>query len=81
MSNIYAGLEIRFYSVKGSSPWQFQQSRIYILDDGSIQCRPKAKMLYIYLLEELITDANTEEESTISITEKEEFPTGLFFYY
>jgi hypothetical protein len=36
-------------------------------------------MLYICLLEDLITDANTEEESTISITEKEEFPTGLFF--
>ena len=35
--------------------------------------------MYICLLEDLITDANTEEESTISITEKEEFPTGLFF--
>ena len=30
-------------------------------------------MLYIYLLEDLITDANTEEESTISISEKEAF--------
>jgi hypothetical protein len=30
-------------------------------------------MLYIYLLEDLITDANTEEESTISISEKEVF--------
>ena len=29
----------------------------------------------------MITDANTEEESTISISEKEEFPTSLFFYY
>jgi hypothetical protein len=47
-----------------------------MLDDGSIQCRPKAKMLYICLLEDLITDANTEEESTISISEKEEFSTG-----
>ena len=37
-------------------------------------------MLYICLLEDLITDANTEEESTISITEKEEFPTGLVFF-
>ena len=37
-------------------------------------------MLYICLLEDLITDANTEEESTISITEKEEFPTGLFLF-
>ena len=37
-------------------------------------------MLYIYLLEDLITDANTEEESTISISEKEEFSTGLFFF-
>jgi hypothetical protein len=30
----------------------------------------------IYLLEDLITDGNTEEESTTSIIEKEEFPTG-----
>jgi hypothetical protein len=37
-------------------------------------------MLYIYLLEDLITDANTEEESTISISEKEEFSTGLIFF-
>jgi heme/copper-type cytochrome/quinol oxidase subunit 3 len=37
-------------------------------------------MLYIYLLEDLITDANTEEESTICISEKEEFPTGLGFF-
>jgi hypothetical protein len=36
-------------------------------------------MLYIYLLEDLITDTNTEEESTISISEQEEFSTGLFF--
>ena len=35
-------------------------------------------MLYIYLLEDLITDANTEEESTINTSEKEEFSTGLF---
>ena len=35
-------------------------------------------MLYIYLLEDLITDANTEEESTISISEKEDMSTGLF---
>ena len=34
-------------------------------------------MLYIYLIEDLFTDANTEEESTISIYEKEESPTGL----
>jgi hypothetical protein len=34
-------------------------------------------MLYIYLLEDLITDTNTEEESTTSISEKEEFSTGL----
>ena len=38
-------------------------------------------MLYICLLEDVITDAITEEETTISISEKEEFPTGLFFYY
>jgi hypothetical protein len=36
--------------------------------------------MYICLLEDLITDANTEEESTISISEKEEFPTGLFSF-
>jgi len=35
-------------------------------------------MLYIYLLEDLITDAITEEESTISISEKEDKSTGLF---
>ena len=38
-------------------------------------------MLYICLLEDLITDANIEEESTISISEKEEIPTGLVFFY
>jgi hypothetical protein len=37
-------------------------------------------MLYICLLEDLITDANIEEESTISISEKEEIPTGLVFF-
>ena len=46
--------------------------------NGSIQCSPKAKMLYIYLLEDLITDAITEEESTISTSEKEDMSTGLF---
>jgi hypothetical protein len=35
-------------------------------------------MLYIYLLEDVITDAITEEESTISISEKEDKSTGLF---
>jgi hypothetical protein len=35
-------------------------------------------MLYIYLLEDLITDAITEEESTISTSEKEDMSTGLF---
>jgi hypothetical protein len=35
-------------------------------------------MLYIYLLEDHITDANTEEESTISTSEKEDLSTGLF---
>ena len=35
-------------------------------------------MLYIYLLEDLINDANTEEESTISISKKEDMSTGLF---
>ena len=37
-------------------------------------------MLYIYLLEDLITDVISEEESTISISEKEESSTGLFFF-
>jgi hypothetical protein len=37
-------------------------------------------MFYIYLLEDMITDVNTEEESTISISEKEEFSTGLFYF-
>jgi hypothetical protein len=36
-------------------------------------------MLYIYLLEDMITDANTEEESTISTSRKEDLSTGLFF--
>jgi hypothetical protein len=36
-------------------------------------------MLYIYLLEDMITDANTEEESTISTSKKEDLSTGLFF--
>jgi hypothetical protein len=35
-------------------------------------------MLYISILEDLITDANTEEESTISTSEKEDLSTGLF---
>jgi hypothetical protein len=34
-------------------------------------------MLYIYLLEDVITDTITEEESTISISEKEDKSTGL----
>ena len=37
-----------------------------------------AKMLYISILEDLITDAITEEESTIRISEKEDMSTGLF---
>jgi hypothetical protein len=36
-------------------------------------------MLYIYLLEDLITDAITEEESTISTSEKEDMSPGLFY--
>ena len=74
--------------MKGSSMWQLKLTRWKaqacdnsnnqnILDDGSIQCRPKAKMLYISILEDLITDAITEEESTISISEKEDMSTGL----
>jgi hypothetical protein len=35
-------------------------------------------MLYISILEDMITDANTEEESTLSISENEDFSTGLF---
>jgi hypothetical protein len=35
-------------------------------------------MLYIYLLEDLITDAITEEESTISTSKKEDMSPGLF---
>jgi hypothetical protein len=34
--------------------------------------------MYISVLEDLITDANTEEESTISTSEKEDLSTGLF---
>jgi hypothetical protein len=34
-------------------------------------------MLYKYLLEDVITDAITEEESTISTPEKEDKSTGL----
>jgi hypothetical protein len=34
-------------------------------------------MLYISILEDRIADANTEEESTISISEKEDLSTGL----
>ena len=37
-----------------------------------------AKMLYISILEDLITDAIKEEESTIRISEKEDMSTGLF---
>jgi hypothetical protein len=32
-------------------------------------------MLYISILEDMITDANTEEESTLSISENEDFST------
>jgi hypothetical protein len=35
-------------------------------------------MLYISVLEDLITDPNTEEQSTISTSEKEDLSTGLF---
>jgi hypothetical protein len=35
-------------------------------------------MLYISILEDLITDPNTEEQSTISTSEKEDLSTGLF---
>jgi hypothetical protein len=35
-------------------------------------------MLYIYLLEDLITDAITEEESILNTSEKENLSTGLF---
>jgi hypothetical protein len=34
-------------------------------------------MLYIFILEDLVTDAITEEETTISISEKEDKSTGL----
>jgi hypothetical protein len=37
-------------------------------------------MLYIYLLENMITDANAEEESTISTSKKEDLSTGLFIF-
>jgi hypothetical protein len=35
-------------------------------------------MLYISILEDMITDPNTEEGSTISTSEKEDLSTGLF---
>ena len=35
-------------------------------------------MLYISILEDIITDPNTEEGSTISTSEKEDLSTGLF---
>ena len=35
-------------------------------------------MLYISILVDLITDANIEEDSTISISEKEDLSTCLF---
>ena len=35
-------------------------------------------MLYISILEDLITDPNAEERSTISISEKEDLSAGLF---
>ena len=42
-------------------------------------------MLYISVLEDLITGPNTEEQSTISTSEKEDLSTGLFllefFFY
>ena len=34
--------------------------------------------MYIYLLEDVITDAIAEEESTIGTSEKEDKSTGLF---
>ena len=34
-------------------------------------------MLYIFILEDLVTDAITEEETTISISEKEDKSTCL----
>jgi hypothetical protein len=36
-------------------------------------------MLYIYILEDMITDPNAEEGSTLTISEKEDLSTGLFF--
>jgi len=35
--------------------------------------------LYISILEDLITDPNAEEGSTISISEKEDLSAGLFW--
>jgi hypothetical protein len=35
-------------------------------------------MLYISILEDMITDENTEEESTLSISQNEDLSTGLF---
>ena len=35
-------------------------------------------MLYISILEDIITDPNAEEGSTISTSEKEDLSTGLF---
>jgi len=35
-------------------------------------------MLYISILEDLITDPNAEEGSTFSISEKEDISAGLF---
>ena len=35
-------------------------------------------MLYVSILEDLITDPNAEERSTISKSEKEDLPAGLF---
>jgi len=37
-------------------------------------------MLYISIREDHITDANTEEESTISTSKKEDLSIGLFFF-
>jgi hypothetical protein len=35
-------------------------------------------MLYISILEDMITDPNAEEGSTLTISEKEDLSTGLF---
>jgi hypothetical protein len=37
-------------------------------------------MLYISILEDMITDPNAEEGSTISTSVKEDLSTGLFLY-